>query len=379
MKLFFSTLFPAVDPIPLPAPVWLLKALHQVTLTLHFVALEIVLGGLLVACLLNFLGTAGTDSPNKALRRGAAAGMARRFPVIMTFLINFGVPPLLFAQVLYGRALYTSSALIGAWWISVIGLLMLCYGAIYRMSACTERDRPAWIWGLVAWLLAGAIAKIYTTNMTLMLRPEIWNAMYSTTASGTILPTGDPTKFPRWLHMMMGGFGGTGLWCFWLAAQTTFQPEQRTYLARLGGGLVAVFLPLQGMAGWMIYQAQNDEVRAALQHSLPAQIAAGAWAVLSLGLTVFGAWAFLQKPTGKAAAWIALLGGALWQAAFVVWRDQLRDLTLLTKGFDVWDRVVVTNWSVVGIFLGLFVGGLVVLGWLVSVVAQAKPWEEKAA
>lgn len=40
--------FPAVDPIPLPAPVWLLKLLHIVTLTLHFVAMETLLGGLLV-------------------------------------------------------------------------------------------------------------------------------------------------------------------------------------------------------------------------------------------------------------------------------------------------------------------------------------------
>ena len=39
--------FPIVDPIPLPAPVWLLKALHVTTLSLHFVAVEMLLGGLL--------------------------------------------------------------------------------------------------------------------------------------------------------------------------------------------------------------------------------------------------------------------------------------------------------------------------------------------
>ena len=36
--------FPAVDPIPLPAPIWLLKLLHIVTLALHFVAVEMLLG-----------------------------------------------------------------------------------------------------------------------------------------------------------------------------------------------------------------------------------------------------------------------------------------------------------------------------------------------
>jgi len=44
---------------------------------------------------------------------------------------------------------------------------------------------------------------------------------------------------------------------------------------------------------------------------------------------------------------------------FTVYRDGVRDLTLLSKGYDVWDRVVVTNWSVVGLFLVLFVAGLV--------------------
>jgi predicted permease len=50
----------------------------------------------------------------------------------MTFVINLAVPPLLFAQVLYGRALYTSSVLIGLYWISIIGLLMLAYWLLYR-------------------------------------------------------------------------------------------------------------------------------------------------------------------------------------------------------------------------------------------------------
>ena len=45
--------YPAVDPIPLPAPIWLLKLLHVVTMALHFVAVEMLLGGLLIAVLLS--------------------------------------------------------------------------------------------------------------------------------------------------------------------------------------------------------------------------------------------------------------------------------------------------------------------------------------
>ena len=64
---------------------------------------------------------------------------------------------------------------------------------------------------------------------------------------------------------------------------------------------------------------------------------------------------------------------------FTVYRDGVRDLTLLSKGYDVWNRVVVTNWSVVLLFLVLFVAGLGVIGWLVSVAARAKKVMEGAA
>ena len=83
-----------------------------------------------------------------------------------------------------------------------------------------------------------------------------------------------------------------------------------------------------------------------------------------------------------AAGWLGWAGAVLAllvEITFTVYRDGVRDLTLLSKGFDVWDRVVVTNWSVVGLFLVLFVAGLGVVGWLISVVARAQKPMEGAA
>ena len=45
----------------------------------------------------------------------------------------------------------------------------------------------------------------------------------------------------------------------------------------------------------------------------------------------------------------------------------------------MWNRAVETNWGVVGLFLFLFVAGLGVIGWLVSVVARAQKTMEGAA
>src|SRR5579863_9483064 len=158
--------YPAVDPIPLPAPLWLFKVLHIVTLSLHFVAVEMLLGGLLLAVILSLFR-------NSAHASVAARALARRLTVVMTYVINLGVPPLLFAQVLYGRALYTSSVLIGVYWISIIGILMLTYWLLYQFSARLEAGKSAWWVGMDAWLLAGYIARMLSTNMTLMLRPEV--------------------------------------------------------------------------------------------------------------------------------------------------------------------------------------------------------------
>jgi hypothetical protein len=77
-------------------------------------------------------------------------------------------------------------------------------------------------------------------------------------------------------------------------------------------------------------------------------------------------------------SWTGVLLTVLTEIMLTVYRDGVRDMTLLSKGYDVWNRTVVTNWSVVGLFLVLFVVGLGVIGWLVSVVARAEKVMEGA-
>src|SRR5271165_6535550 len=121
------TQFPNVDPIPLPAPIWLFKVLHNLTFALHLTSVELLLGGLLIGLLFALLGR----TRHSAEMLQTSGMIAHRLPTLMAFVINLGIPPLLFAQVLYGRALYTSSVLIGAYWISVIFLLIASYYGLY--------------------------------------------------------------------------------------------------------------------------------------------------------------------------------------------------------------------------------------------------------
>jgi hypothetical protein len=371
-------LYPAVDPIPLPAPVWLMKLLHIVTLSLHFVAVEMLLGGLLLAALLSLFR-------NSPLSMTTARALARRLTVVMTFVINFGVPPLLFAQVLYGRALYTSSILIGVYWISIVLILILTYWLLYRFSARLEAGQSAWWVGLSAWVLAGFVARLLSTNMTLMLRPEVWQSMYSASAMGAYLPTGDPTLEPRWLMMMAGGFFIGGLWLVYLAGRTTFTADAKTYMAGLGGKIAAGCGLVYLAGGLWAASVQPEVVKAGLagQSIYPLYKLSGfagyGWLALVVVGIAIAAFAGFGRITAGWMSWTSVLLAVLVEITLVVYRDGVRDLTLLSKNYDVWNRVVVTNWSVVGLFLLLFVGGVGVIGWLVSVVARAQKVMEGAA
>jgi hypothetical protein len=370
-------LFPQADPIPLPAPVWLFKVLHDLTLALHFTAVELLLGSVLVAAWLAFRGRGEGMSSSAAVRLNAAAALGRRLPVLMTYVINFGVPPLLFAQVLYGRALYTSSVLIGAYWIGVIFLLTACYWLLYRFAENTQAGKPAWTLSLAAWLLAAAVAGIYTTNMTLMLRPEVWAEMYSHSALGVGLPPHDPAALPRWLFMLCGGFAVSGLGMIWLGGRQYLDEGVRRCLAVNGGRLALAFVALQVVLAFWVFRAQPESVRSALASKTVCQLAGLAWLAVAGLIFLTGLWAALGKSSSPGFGWWAVGLGFLASGSAVVYRDGLRDVTLFAKGFDVWQREVLANWPVVGLFIALLVAGLAGLGWLIWVMVRAKPVSEK--
>jgi hypothetical protein len=366
--------FPAVDPIPLPAPIWLIKLLQIVTLSLHFVAVEMLLGGLLIAALLSLFRGSSESTV-------AARALARRLTTVMTYVINLGVPPLLFAQVLYGRAIYTSSVLIGIYWISIIAVLTATYWLLYRFTARLEAGKSAWWVGLLAWVLSGYIARVLSTNMTLMLQPEAWRGMYTASAMGAYLPTGDPTLTPRWLLMMAGGIFIAGLWMLYLAGRKTFAAREQQFLAGLGGKLAALFGVVYLVAGLWAARVQPGAVKAGLAtHPLYhfASFAGDGWLVLVAAAVLIAAFAGFRRAAPNWLGWTSVLLALVVEISLVVYRDAVRDLTLLSKGFDVWNRTVATNWGVVGLFLVLFIGGLGVIGWLISVVARAQKTMEGA-
>jgi hypothetical protein len=367
-------MFPQADPIPLPAPVELFKLLEMLTVTLHFLAVQMLVGGLLIGTFWAFWAR-WQRSP---VLVDASGVIANRLPILMTYVINLGVPPLLFAQVLYGRAIYTSSVLIGVYWISIVFFLMLGYSLLYVMAGRAALGRR-WGWiGLIAMLVVAKIALIYSSNMTLMNRPEAWPTMYASDALGLHLNRGDPTVLPRWLFMLCGGLTVGGVGMMFLAMKRTLAPETAGLLGRWGGRTAAAGVALQAATGCWIVAAQPDAVRKALGSSPVYVACAVVWLVAAAGLAALGVMV-QRKVADRRWSLTGAAGGAafLAVAAWVVFRGGIRDVTLLAHGFDVWDRQVATNWAVVAAFLLLFVMGLGLLGWLGSVLARAQAVEER--
>jgi hypothetical protein len=359
-----SSLFPAIDPIPLPAPVWLFKALHMLTLSLHFVAVGLLLGGLFLGLFWHLTGNAdGTGS-----RRAAARSLAELLPTVMAYVINLGIPPLLFTQVLYGRAFYTSSVLIGAYWISVILLLIASYYGLYAVAKRAERGQG---WGLVgssSLVLALAVGFIYSSNLTLMLRPEVWSRLYEASPGGLQLNGGDPTVLPRWIFMVAGGLPAAGALVLLLSRFPKWSGSAEIF-RRHGSLALAAGLLLQASAGALVFRAQPAGVAESLSNHAVYGFFPWIWlatAALAAALALLG-----RSGRGAALLWGSALAVFLNIAATVVARDGLRDLALARLGFDVWQSPVVTNWSVVLIFLLLFVAGLAVIAWMLKLAAAS--------
>lgn len=366
--------FPALDPIPLPAPVWLFKILHGLTLTLHFAFLHMLIGGLVLVFAWNLVGHL---TGNKGAV-GASGVVAKKLTVITTYVINLGVPPLLFAQVLYGPALYTSSALIGAWWISVVLSIIVAYTILYRMAHLAEKGRSFWLWALVAMAPIGLVGKLFSTNMTLMLRPEVWLSMYAADAGGTTLPPHDPTMLPRFALMMVGSLAlgalGTSLW----ATKAGVLDETRTFLRRWSGMAAAIALPFLFLIGAWALNSQPEAVRKALDASAYARNLSIGW-IASVVLS-FLAGVGLVVTARSRSALLPILGSATALGAVTCWtllRDVVRDTTLALKGFDVWKAPEGTNWVVVILFIVSLVAGLGIMAWIGSIVRRATVVEEK--
>jgi hypothetical protein len=358
-------IIPAPDPAGLPAPAWLLQILLVFTFVLHLLAMNLLLGG---TAMLAISGARRSDNEFFArLKRR----LAKALPLTMSLTITLGIAPLLFLQVLYGQAFYTSSVLMAWPWLAVIALVMLAYYGLYL-----AQFRPDWIGPratAVAWISALFILAtgfLFTNNATLMLLPPKWAELYRQSASGLHLNLTDPTLFPRYLHFVVAAFAVAGIGAALLAgAYQKSDPEWAQEARRYGGKWFLYATFAQVVVGMLFLFTLPGPIRMRFLGSSPVDTAL-LWC--GVGCAVGAIFALTRS------GWLSAAVLAAAVALMATVRHRVREM-LLQPDLDVGALPVVPQWAMFAIFAVLLVAGLAVVAWMVLKFAQAGQTPGEAA
>lgn len=198
-------------PIDFPVNAGFMKVLQLLTFLMHLLAANILLGSVLLAII------------DRRVSASDKQGEVAFMPKVLALAVNFAIAPFLFLQVLYGNFLYSSAVLMAVWWLGFFLLVMFAYYGLYISdSAASSLNRSLPL--AVAALLILLTAFILTNVSTLMLMPERWLSWFSQ-PYGTFLNLGEPTLFPRYLHMIIASLAVGGLTMAWRAQITKRRPE----------------------------------------------------------------------------------------------------------------------------------------------------------
>jgi len=368
------SIIPLPEALPMPAPDWLLWSLLMLTFILHVIAMNLLVGGSLIAAV------ARIRQPADANARELVARLTRPMPVLVAATVTFGVAPLLFLQVLYGRLFFTSSVLMAVPWLAIVPALVLAYYGIYGLAFRTGAGRatPAW-WHVAIAVGLLAIGLVYTANMTLMVRADRFAALYAASGRGLHFGGGDPTIWPRWMHMMLGAIALAGLAVAWIGvSRAAIQPAFGRWAARYGARWAAVATGVNLLAGvwWLVAMPWST-----LQRLLTGSIAGPTFfgVALLFGLTTFSALVVLAvSPPSRRLVGLTAASMLLTIVFMAFTRDQLRTVGLERIGFEP-VRWVSPQWVPFGLFVGCLLLAVGVVAWMVRALWLAEGAHQKDA
>jgi hypothetical protein len=313
-----ETPLPALDPMPIPGPPWLFHLLWLVTFAVHVVGVNVVLGS-------SILGTVASLDRDRGFGRPVARLFAEVNTWAVSLTITFGIAPLLFLQVLYGRLFYSATVILAPAWLGLLLLLMaayyLTYAAKYRLRAGKGAALP---FALSA-LLFLAVAAIQVVVHLLSVQPGRWEAALASPWAAFA----DRALLPRFLHFVLAGVTLAGILLAWLSVRRPPADEVRAEASARASfgvkiGLLATVLQL--VVGLWLTISVPREVLLGLMRG-----GAATMAPFTVGIAAgFGLLVFLARVRDPLAdrtsvrRSLELFGLAM--AVMLVTRHQLRDL-----------------------------------------------------
>jgi hypothetical protein len=330
----------------LPAPWWILEFLGMLTLMLHLLAINIVLGGSLLALFSRLKGDNSTSSLT-----GVFAG---KVPSTIAIAVTLGVAPLLFVQVLYGHFFYTSSVLMARYWIAVIPAVIIAYYAAYVTARKHGKTKALATGSLAVTCLALLyVAFTFQNNISLMLQPAEWSR-YFANRGGTLLNVGDKVLWPRYLHFITASFAVAGLFS---AVVWDFRRKKNVEgsQGKIDGGMriFAIATMIQVVLGfWLLISLPKDVMMHYMGQNMVDTV--------SLMLAIVLAVAVIMTAVLKR-LWTTVWLTVLTVAVMIVMRTTLRN-AYIEPYFNITDVPVHTHqYPVFALFLVTFVVGLVVV------------------
>lgn len=321
------------DPMALPAPPELLRALLAGTYTVHLLAL-----GLLVGALWLRVGAEWSRGAGYQIETVHRLGV-----LALSMVITTGVAPLLFVQVLYGQFFYRSSITIGHPWLALVAYLLIGFYALYLWR---------WRWGRAGGpSAAGKAFLILTLLFVFAVGFTIsWNHLLSFSATPWTTRVSHP-------HVMMriGGYLGsmliaTAAWMFWLRSRLWTAGGDRSPAAAAIVGAIQLFV-------WSLLSAHADGGWAAAGRILQ-------WAGAALAIVAAMMWLAhgfrLPALIATAAAVVGALGMALQRESY--------RLAQLAGAYT--PEPVNAQWGPLAMFLIFLLAGLATLFWIVRVTRR---------
>ncbi len=376
-------LIPSYQPLPFPLPVWLMQTLLVLGFFLHALPMNVVLGGGFITTALFALGK--KDQTSYAYR--AAKALAISLPLFISFAITQGIVPLLFLQLIYGPAFYTSSIIMAVPWISVLLLILisyyLSYIVVYRTLKGQENEKTAARASMLLLFMSVGFALVgylFSNNMTLMLHPEKWLAMYQHSAKGMNLNSTEVTLIPRYLHFFVASFAVAGMtlgmFGLYIAKK---EAEFSKWMIKTGSKIFLISTVIQIPVGLWFLKVMPPEFAANFMGG--DQIATAVFG-LSMALTLVAiCTSTIASGNGNGKAFLAtLITNALIILAMIVNRHQLR-LFHLNPHVKPDLVAVSTQWDLLAVFLISTVALIWYLVWLSALVLRSyqKPISELTA
>ncbi len=361
-------MIPDPDPIALPAPVGLLTSLLVLTFTLHILAMNVTLGGTIIAAVSDFLGRRYDNDHYRQLARHLVSIL----PITLAATITLGVAPLLFIQTLYGQLFYTSSILMAWPWFAVVPLVIVAYYGIYLCALQGERLGPARVWvGAGSALLLIVVAFLYVNNLTLMLTPDRWQDIYADHSNGIFLNGSEGTLVPRFFHFLLAAPAVAGAFLIAYAAFMKNKTDESywTWAARYGALWFLVPTVIQLAVGPLFLLRLPTEIRDQFLGDDPGRTAL---LFAGVGLTMVGLLAMVATLRLRNPLWPGLMGMLSLIATIStmsVVRHLVRD-DYLSPQFTTSALETDSHTVLIILFFASLVGAVGVIGYLVGVILR---------